>query len=231
MKAVSLIASLAAVAFFVGCATQSHVSNLAGRGTQAVYNAPFDSVWRAAIDAAQRDGLEVTSTDRAAGYIAARRNVQVHTFGENVGIWLRRVSPAQTEVEVVSRQAGPPVAWLKNWENEIHRSIAANLTREVPVYGTVPRGTYLETERVPRETLIVPEVQSPTTPIVPRGTLAEREQLRRIDALRSERDERQRELDVETDFARRDALRRQISALESDIQSEEKYLRELRNSP
>jgi hypothetical protein len=113
-----------------GCSTTSSVSQKQGKGTRQVYRAPFDHVWRAAVDAAQIGNLEILNANREQGYIAAKRGVQKETFGENVGLWITRISPTETQVEVVSRQAGPPVLWLKNWENEILRSIEANLTRE-----------------------------------------------------------------------------------------------------
>lgn len=224
MKINSLLSAAVIACFVTGCATQRQVASSEGLGTRQVYNGTFDQVWRAAIDASQRDGLEVTSSDRATGYISARRTVKVHTFGENVGIWLRGVSPTQTEVEVVSRQAGPPVAWLKNWENEIHRSIAANLTRETPVYGTAPGNTYIERQEPTRETIVV----VPQT--VPRDNSVIREQRRRLDALRAERDAREESLQYERDSARREAIGRQISILDSDIQLEEQRLRDLRDA-
>ena len=119
------------LAFVVcGCSTTSSVAKKQGRGTQQVYRAPFDQVWRAAVDAAQIGNLEILNADREQGYIAAKRGIQKETFGENVGLWVTRISPTETRVEVVSRQAGPPVLWLKNWEHEILRAIDANLTRE-----------------------------------------------------------------------------------------------------
>src|SRR5437588_7185461 len=102
-----------------GCSTTRSVSEMQGRGTVQTYNAPFDSVWRAAVDASQIGDLRILSADKERGYIAAKRGLRPQTFGENVGIWITRVSPAQTQVEVVSRQAGPPKLIIKNWENEI----------------------------------------------------------------------------------------------------------------
>lgn len=93
-----------------------------------VYDANFNRVWSAAVAAAQTGDLEVLNADKAHGYISAKRGLQPETFGENVGIWIRQVSPSQTEVEVVSRQAGPPVVEFRNWEPRILNSIAANLT-------------------------------------------------------------------------------------------------------
>jgi hypothetical protein len=63
---------------------------------------------------------------------------------ENIGIWVRTLSPAQTEVEVVDRQAGPPVLALVNREIEIQGDIAANLAREVPAVGAPPRSVVIE---------------------------------------------------------------------------------------
>ena len=113
-----------------GCSTSRSVANLEGHGRKQVYLATYDAVWRAAIYAAQQGSLEVMNADKVNGYISARRGMRLETFGENVGVWIKKLAPDQTEVEVVSRQAGPPALWLKNWENEILRAIAANVTVE-----------------------------------------------------------------------------------------------------
>lgn len=113
-----------------GCATQKQVAQMEGRGSTQVYDASFNQVWRAAVDAAQIGDLEVKVADRERGYIASNRGMRLATHGENVGIWVRPLSPRQTRVEVVSKQAGPPKLWFENWEEEIFNSIGANLTRE-----------------------------------------------------------------------------------------------------
>ncbi|HMJ92130.1 MAG TPA: hypothetical protein VK530_20075 [Candidatus Acidoferrum sp.] len=213
MKSVSLITAFALATMLVGCATQKKVSTLEDDGDRRIYHATYDQVWRAAVDAAQDGDLEVTQADRTTGYIGARRSVQSPTFGENVGLWLRTVDPARTEVAVISRQAGPPVAWVKNWQDEIHRSISANLTRES--VGTAPREVVIERGT---ETYVVPRGSSST--II--------EQQRRINALRAEREARERDLRRESDPARRGALDRQLDGLNSDIRLEEQRLRELR---
>jgi hypothetical protein len=204
---------------FTGCATQRRVAESPGSGTKAVYTATFDEVWNASIAAAQQGGLQVTSSDRNAGYLAARRTVRPHTIGENVGIWVRSAgNTVQTEVEVLSRQAGPPVGWVKNWENEIHRAIASNLSREVPAYGAPARGVYVEP---------APLTTAPATVVVPRETAAEREQVRLIDALRAERNRREQDLRAETDTSRREAINRQLTTLDNDIRAEERRLLDL----
>ncbi len=142
------LVSVAALALIVcGCATRRQVSGLKGHGSRQVFRAPFEQVWRAAVDAAQIGELEVVNADRNAGYISAHRGMQVETFGENVGIWVSRLSPTETEVNVVSRQAGPPKFYFKNWEHEILSAISANLTREaVGATATVPSDTVTGTQ-------------------------------------------------------------------------------------
>ena len=135
MKIITSLVGLAMLLFASACSTTKSVSQMQGRGPRELYNAPFDPVWRAAVDAAQLGDLRVLSADRERGYIAAKRGLRPETFGENVGIWVTRVSLTQTQVEVVSRQAGPPKLVLKNWEKDIFQTIAANLTRESPAVG------------------------------------------------------------------------------------------------
>src|SRR5262249_42499647 len=133
MKAIIASAGLALLLIASGCSTTKSVSHMQGQGTKQVYNASFDAVWRAAVDAAHLGDLRILSADREHGYIASKRGIRPETFGENVGIWVIRVSPTQTQVEVVSRQAGPPKLIIKNWEKDIFRTIAVNLTREPTV--------------------------------------------------------------------------------------------------
>lgn len=179
MRIVSVLSLVAVLA--AGCATERQVAQKQGHGTTRVYAAGFNQAWPAAVDAAQQNGLEVFTADRASGYLSARRSIRPHTFGENVGVWVRELSPGRTQVEVVSRQAGPPVAWLKNWENEIHRAIAANLTRGTAVGGAprdviIDRGDDSRTVVVPekRETVIIPE-----TPTTTGTTVTERQRIQR----------------------------------------------------
>lgn len=125
-----IISGLMAIALLAGCATPKQVATMEGHGKRAVFNAPYDRVWRAAVDAAQVEDLRIRSADPATGYISAKRGFRVHTYGENVGIWVREVAPGQTQVEVVSRQAGPPKFSFKSWENQILDTVAMNLTRD-----------------------------------------------------------------------------------------------------
>lgn len=207
-----VLAGLAAALFLTGCSTPRSISNLEGQGTKRTFDYSFDTVWRAAVDASQQGDLQILTADRDRGYISARRGVRFETFGENVGVWVRRLGPARTEVEVVSRQAGPPVAWLKNWEQEILRSIAANVTREA--VGGTGAGT----------TIVVPETSERTTIVVPEGR-AETE--RKLQTLREEQRLRELELQREQSERRRAEIRAEIDRLRAELRVQEERLSEL----
>ncbi len=167
-----LFLTLLTIVAMTGCATRQQVARMEGHGRREVYNASYDQVWRAAIDAAQVGDLRVVDADRANGFIAAGRGIRPHTFGENVGIWVRAISPTQTEVEVTSQQAGPPALWLKNWERDIFAAVRANLTRDAAGQTLVePSGAGIEVVPPPssappvQRRLYVPEQALP--PVAP----------------------------------------------------------------
>jgi hypothetical protein len=128
MKTASLSALLLSVLLSAGCSTPHSVANLSGHGTSQIFDADFDRVWSAAVACAQSDDLYILNADKSAGYISAKRGWRPETFGENVGIWVRKAGTHQVEVEVVSRQAGPPIIALRNWEHRLLGNISANLT-------------------------------------------------------------------------------------------------------
>jgi hypothetical protein len=164
----------------------------------------------------------------------------VHTFGENVGVWVRETNPDNTLVEVVSRQAGPPVAWLKNWENEIHRSITANLNREA--VGAPPGSAVIEsgpgnTVVVPQQPATVVAPQPSTTVVVPerREVIVDSpstheavtEQTRVVENLKLREDTGQRALANEADATKREVLQREVDRLREEIKLQEKRLKDL----
>ncbi|HZV34553.1 MAG TPA: hypothetical protein VFB72_08235 [Verrucomicrobiae bacterium] len=127
MKTSMLLLAFATIVF-AGCSTPQSVSRLHGRGSKMLYDEAFEPVWRAAIVAAQEGDMEIVSTDKAHGYIATHRPMATDSFGENDAIWVRRITPHQTLVEVVSRPVGPPMFEYSNGEHRVLNSIAADLT-------------------------------------------------------------------------------------------------------
>lgn len=128
MKTLFCLGSLLLAGLFTGCSTPKSVAQMQGSGTAQVYNTTYDRVWNAAVAAAQTGDLYILQADKVHGFISAKRGLRPETFGENVAIWVRGIAPNQTQVEVVSRQAGPPVLLMRDWEQRILTSIQANLT-------------------------------------------------------------------------------------------------------
>jgi hypothetical protein len=216
MKKLFDLTLVSVVLVLAGCASPKRVSHLEGAGTKQLYAAPMDAVWRATLDAVDQNGLRVYSADRTTGYIDARRSIRPHTLGENVGIWVRSAGLDRTDVEVVSRQAGPPVAWVKNWENEIQRSIADNLSRDpAAVSTTVPREPYVD-PRVSERERVRQSIPVPATP-----TARLREEQLRYNELIAKRDTAEATLLREADELRRVELQRELERLREEIRLQE----------
>jgi hypothetical protein len=226
MKKIYVFGTALLLAAVTGCYTSRQVSTMQGHGTKQTFNASYDQVWRAAVDAAQQPGLSVISADRTSGYISTHRTIRPHTFGENVGIWVTSTSPSQTAVEVVSRQAGPPVAWLKNWENEVLRSVAANLTREVPTaVGSAPPESYSTTGQYPAPSAY----ERSTTSTLNQSPTSDRiaQEQRRLEQVRQEQEQRREELAREQDQERRQKLNDEIERLRGELRTIETRLSDL----
>ena len=223
----TLISALAAVAIFsvCGCST-TQVAQMEGRGTKAVYNAPFETTWRAAVDAAQQGDLTILNADPSTGYISAKRGVHLESFGENVGLWVSRLGPTETSVEVVSRQAGPPVLWVKNWEKRVQQSIAANLTREAMGATATGTGTIYGGPNTVYGGTTVPAYPPPApATIAPSGGTASLQT--QITTLQQQQFAREQELQREQNAQRRAAIQDDISSLKSDLRKLQKRLNEL----
>jgi len=204
-----ILMAAVALAFVVcGCSTTSSVAQRQGKGTKQVYRAPFDHVWRATVDATQLGDLEILNANREEGYISARRGIRMETFGEVVGVWVSRLSPTETQVEVVSRQAGPPKFYFKNWENEIHQAIAANLTREAVGAGGTGVTSGAITGSGSREEM-------------------RRDAQRRVDELRRQEQQREDMLGTEADLQRRAELQAEIEKMRTERRTLEDYLLDL----
>jgi septal ring factor EnvC (AmiA/AmiB activator) len=129
-------------------------------------------------------------------------------------------------VEVVSRQAGPPVAWLKNWEHELLRSVAANLTREVPTaVGSAPTETYSTTGQYPAPSVY----ERSTTSTLNQSTTSDRiaQEQRRLEEVRQEQEQRREELAREQDQERRQKLNDEIERLRGELRTIETRLSDL----
>ena len=198
------------------------MTNMMPATTKRVFEYPYNRVWRAALDAAQQGDLEVLSADRSRGYISVRNGARVDTTGENLGVSVRSLGPAGTEVEVVSRQPGAVGVSFKDWEKEIIRAVASNLTRGNAAVGGTGTGAQVFNEI---------NIERNGAAVVPETPEQRSEALRDAERLISELQDRQRareaELRPETDEERRIKLRAEIERLRQELRAQEDRLREI----
>jgi len=225
MKAV-VWTGLAVVLLLTGCASTGSQSKTAKR----VFNAPYNTVWRAAVDAAQQGDLDIVTADRPRGYIGVRSGV---ASKENVGVRVRSLGPSGTEVEVVGR---PGVKAATAWENEMMDAIASNIARGPAAVGGTGTGTqvYIQNHVAPESTTVLPDLRDSgaKTPsenhlTTRRGLEKLREVEQRIAALRQKQLEQEAQLGPEQDSARRDEIRAEIERLREELRIQEQRLQEL----
>jgi hypothetical protein len=230
----SVIWSALGVAFILaGCASPGPIAE---RGTKRVFDAPYNTVWRAALEAAQQGDLEVLNADRPRGLIAARTAVGSGVPGEDIGIAVKSLGPNGTEVEVLTRKhSRQPSRTLKHWEGEIIQAIGANLKGQAAAVGGTGTGTQVYIQNhVDGATAVFPD--RPSGALLPDGRLqSERplEKLREIERRVAELREKQREqeaaLGPEQDQDRREEIRAEIERLREELRIQEERLKEVDN--
>ena len=128
IKILSCLLVLAGLLMSAGCSTPHSVAKMKGLGEKRAFDVGYDPVWNAVKAVAVMDDLHVLNADESTGCILARHGMDQQTFGDNVAIWIRQISPTRTEVEVISRRVGPPVPFTPNHEHAILRNIAKVLS-------------------------------------------------------------------------------------------------------
>ncbi|HWF17819.1 MAG TPA: hypothetical protein VG754_01045 [Verrucomicrobiae bacterium] len=122
-----LLFVLLAAGFVAGCTSAKTVAKSEGQGARRTFHVSYETAWMASRGAIADNDLRVIDLDRRKGSILAKRDIGMTTFGENVGVWVRRVAPELTSIEVVSRHVGPPVLPGQGLEKPILDNIATML--------------------------------------------------------------------------------------------------------
>ena len=122
LKKIAVIGALSVVVLS-GCSTLSGVKDAKGSGTNRLYNKPFENVWSETVGTVQSCGLSVVSTDKTKGEIMAENGMSAFSYGENVGVFVKPMGEAQTQVEVVSKRVLATNVMAKDWEIEIFRNL------------------------------------------------------------------------------------------------------------
>lgn len=115
-RSVPTTAAVALLATALGCASTQNLRQSRGEGTTRYYEAPFERVWRAAVEAIEANGLRLDEADDHERFIAAThlpdrtgtgREDEVAVTadqGERIGVFVDSVAAGVWGVEVVTKR-------------------------------------------------------------------------------------------------------------------------------
>ncbi|MFQ5684384.1 MAG: hypothetical protein ACE5HC_14080 [Candidatus Binatia bacterium] len=93
------------------------------------FEASFDDVYEASINAFRNLGLEIFKRIRDQGYVEGGRRESWPRGSERVGVFIERTDPAKTTVRIDSRKAFVGYAFAKDWTDELFDQIELELHR------------------------------------------------------------------------------------------------------
>ncbi len=127
MRRMELWMLLPVVMLLAGCATLSSVQAERGKGSIRVYPASFETVWEKANQALRILHLGVAESNQKEGYILAETGISASSWGEKVAIFIKKIDPASTQVEIVSRKVMATNIFAENWEPRILETLGVLL--------------------------------------------------------------------------------------------------------
>jgi|JI10StandDraft_1071094.scaffolds.fasta_scaffold06271_7 hypothetical protein len=110
----------------LGCTSMKHVESAEGTGKKVTFNKDFESVWTATLSVLGTLPLNIEKNDKKVGKIFAHRPAGFFTssWGENVGIFVKKISSSQTSIEVVSKKVVSGNIFATDWSHEIIAKIS-----------------------------------------------------------------------------------------------------------
>ena len=113
------IAFLFGILGLTGCTTVNTAAKAQGTGEQVVYKASFDEVWAAVPEVITNAGLHLVSVDNDKHMFLAKHGVSGWSWGENVAIFVERITNDETGVEVVTKRELVTNITAQNWDGPI----------------------------------------------------------------------------------------------------------------
>jgi hypothetical protein len=127
-KILFLAAALLSTALITGCANMADATAARGQGVAHVYDQPFDTVWDALNASVKETDLTIVSADKASGTLLAKRSMTAFSWGENVAIFVDRVTgKVSTRVEIVSKRALATNITAPDWDKTLFKALDARL--------------------------------------------------------------------------------------------------------
>lgn len=111
--------AIAAIALSAGCTSVKTVSNMQGMGEYFVYEALFDEVWSAVPEVVTNVGLRRVSVNNDRHMVLAKHGMTATSWGENVAVFVTKVDPGKTRVEVVTMRKLENNVTAQDWAGPI----------------------------------------------------------------------------------------------------------------
>lgn len=129
MKKILLIATaLLSLSLATGCASMADATAARGTGTTRVYDQPYDTVWSALDACVKETDLSIVSEDKATGTLLAKRSMTAFSYGENVAIFVDRVTgKVSTRVEIVNKRVLATNITAPDWDKKLFAALDARL--------------------------------------------------------------------------------------------------------
>lgn len=99
-----------------GCASTETVKEAEGQGVSRTYQAAYEPVYDATLEAAKVRQLDVVESDKAAGRLVLSHGVTLWSWGERIAVFVKRRGSASTDVEVVSKPVLSPLNFPPDWQ-------------------------------------------------------------------------------------------------------------------
>jgi hypothetical protein len=124
----ALAAALLALSLTTGCASMADATAARGTGMTHVYDQPYDTVWDALTASVKETDLSVVSEDKATGTLLAKRSMTAFSYGENVAIFVDRVTgKVSTRVEVVNKRVLATNVTAADWDVRLFKALDTRL--------------------------------------------------------------------------------------------------------
>lgn len=114
---ISIIVISLVVIVIGGCASTETVKESEGQGISRTYPYPYDAVYDATISAAKSQELEIVETEKTKGRLIFKHGVTLWSWGENIAVFIKPLSPNSTEVEIVSEPVMAPFNIPPDWQH------------------------------------------------------------------------------------------------------------------
>ncbi len=121
------ISALFVSLFLISCTTMKAVENAEGTGLKKEFTVNYDTVWNTTVSVIKDLPLTIEKNNKEEGQILARRGASLISWGENVGVFVKKVSKNSTTVEVVSKRVVTPNVIAKDWSKVIIEKLSENL--------------------------------------------------------------------------------------------------------